>query len=225
MVLEISVNGGVFSDITSGGNAFIAGGYNADIDWRRSAVRSPVARRGADSPAGTTGPPPLTSPRRSICPRRRPVSRSSFAGGAARDRQQRGLPQAPPGCASTASRSAAWRTSAAPSARSRGSINHRAWLPCDRYPDSPADRPGWARLSPAGADPGTFRRGGELRCPQHRRWPWRSMSRSRGTSADGSLKGLPGAFAPAADRGRRLLVPPRRRGPTTRSRRLGRGAG
>ena len=27
MVLEISINGGAFNDITTGGNAFIAGGY------------------------------------------------------------------------------------------------------------------------------------------------------------------------------------------------------
>src|SRR5262249_17372603 len=31
MVLEISINGGAFVDITTGGNNFIAGGYNATI--------------------------------------------------------------------------------------------------------------------------------------------------------------------------------------------------
>jgi hypothetical protein len=31
MVLEISIDGGAFSDITTGGNAFISGGYNATL--------------------------------------------------------------------------------------------------------------------------------------------------------------------------------------------------
>jgi len=32
MVLEISINGGAFNDITTGGNAFTAGGYTRTID-------------------------------------------------------------------------------------------------------------------------------------------------------------------------------------------------
>jgi hypothetical protein len=44
MVLEISINGGAYADITAGGNAFIAGGYNATIS---TAFGSPIAGRPA----------------------------------------------------------------------------------------------------------------------------------------------------------------------------------
>jgi hypothetical protein len=56
MVLEISVNGGAFSDITTGGNAFLAGGYNATIS---SSFSSPIAGRSAWSglSGGTTTTP------------------------------------------------------------------------------------------------------------------------------------------------------------------------
>jgi len=56
MVLEISVNGGVFSDITSGGNAFIAGGYTRTID---STFGSSLSGRQAWSglSGGTTAAP------------------------------------------------------------------------------------------------------------------------------------------------------------------------
>jgi hypothetical protein len=56
MVLEISINGGAFSDITTGGNAFIAGGYNYTIS---SSFSSPIAGRMAWSglSGGTTAAP------------------------------------------------------------------------------------------------------------------------------------------------------------------------
>jgi FG-GAP-like repeat len=44
MVLEISINGGAFSDITTGGNPFISGGYNSTIS---SNYGSPIAGRSA----------------------------------------------------------------------------------------------------------------------------------------------------------------------------------
>jgi hypothetical protein len=50
MVLEISIDGGAFADITTGGNAFISGGYNATI-W--SDCGCPLAGRQAWS--GTSG--------------------------------------------------------------------------------------------------------------------------------------------------------------------------
>jgi len=43
-VLEISINGGAFQDITTGGNAFVAGGYNGTIS---TAFGSPIAGRPA----------------------------------------------------------------------------------------------------------------------------------------------------------------------------------
>ena len=46
MVLEYSVNGGAFTDITSGGNAFLTGAIRARFR-PVSAARSPAARRGA----------------------------------------------------------------------------------------------------------------------------------------------------------------------------------
>jgi subtilisin-like proprotein convertase family protein len=56
MVLEISINGGAFNDITTGGNAFIAGGYTRLID---STFGSPIAGRNAWSglSGGTTAAP------------------------------------------------------------------------------------------------------------------------------------------------------------------------
>jgi subtilisin-like proprotein convertase family protein len=56
MVLEISINGGAFNDITTGGNAFIAGGYTRTID---STFSSPIAGRSAWSglSGGTTAAP------------------------------------------------------------------------------------------------------------------------------------------------------------------------
>ena len=56
MVLEISVNGGAFTDITSGGGAFIAGGYTRTIS---TGFSSPIAGRSAWSglSAGTTSAP------------------------------------------------------------------------------------------------------------------------------------------------------------------------
>ena len=56
MVLEISINGGAFNDITTGGNAFIAGGYTRTID---STFGSPIAGRLAWSglSGGTTAAP------------------------------------------------------------------------------------------------------------------------------------------------------------------------
>lgn len=56
MVLEISINGGAFNDITTGGNAFIAGGYNRTIS---GAFTSPIANRQAWSAlsGGTTAAP------------------------------------------------------------------------------------------------------------------------------------------------------------------------
>src|SRR5207253_38157 len=44
MVLEISINGGAFTDITTGGNAFLSGGYNATIS---ALFGSPIAGRPA----------------------------------------------------------------------------------------------------------------------------------------------------------------------------------
>jgi len=56
MVLEISINGGAFNDITTGGNAFIAGGYTRTID---ATFSSPIAGRQAWSglSGGTTAAP------------------------------------------------------------------------------------------------------------------------------------------------------------------------
>jgi hypothetical protein len=56
MVLEISINGGAFQDITAGGNGFIAGGYNATIS---PFFGSPIAGRRAWSglSAGTSASP------------------------------------------------------------------------------------------------------------------------------------------------------------------------
>ncbi|HEV7473039.1 MAG TPA: carboxypeptidase regulatory-like domain-containing protein [Pyrinomonadaceae bacterium] len=56
MVLEISINGGAFNDITTGGNAFIAGGYTRTID---ATFGSPIAGRLAWSglSGGTTAAP------------------------------------------------------------------------------------------------------------------------------------------------------------------------
>jgi subtilisin-like proprotein convertase family protein len=56
MVLEISINGGAFNDITTGGNAFIAGGYTRTID---ATFGSPIAGRLAWSglSGGTTATP------------------------------------------------------------------------------------------------------------------------------------------------------------------------
>ena len=56
MVLEISINGGAFSDITTGGNAFVAGGYNGTIS---TGFSSPIAGRSAWTglSGGTTGAP------------------------------------------------------------------------------------------------------------------------------------------------------------------------
>jgi hypothetical protein len=56
MVLEISINGGAYSDITSGGNAFTAGGYNKTISANFS---SAIAGRQAWSglSGGTTAAP------------------------------------------------------------------------------------------------------------------------------------------------------------------------
>ncbi len=56
MVLEISINGGAFTDITAGGNAFIAGGYNATIS---ASFGNPIGGRMAWSglSAGTTAAP------------------------------------------------------------------------------------------------------------------------------------------------------------------------
>lgn len=56
MVLEISINGGAFNDITTGGNAFIAGGYNRTIS---TSFASPIAGRLAWSAlsGGTTAAP------------------------------------------------------------------------------------------------------------------------------------------------------------------------
>ena len=56
MVLEISINGGAFTDITSGGNAFITGGYTSTIS---SSYANALAGRQAWSglSAGTTSSP------------------------------------------------------------------------------------------------------------------------------------------------------------------------
>jgi subtilisin-like proprotein convertase family protein len=56
MVLEISINGGAFNDITTGGNAFIAGGYTRTISGGFS---SPIGGRQAWSglSGGTTAAP------------------------------------------------------------------------------------------------------------------------------------------------------------------------
>ena len=56
MVLEISINGGGFVDITAGGNAFLAGGYTATIDSR---YFNPIAGREAWTglSAGSPGAP------------------------------------------------------------------------------------------------------------------------------------------------------------------------
>jgi len=56
MVLEISINGGAFADITTGGNAFISGGYNRTIS---ASFSSPIAGRLAWSAlsGGTTAAP------------------------------------------------------------------------------------------------------------------------------------------------------------------------
>jgi hypothetical protein len=56
MVLEISINGGAFADITAGGNAFTAGGYTRTIS---SGFSSPLAGRSAWSglSGGTTTTP------------------------------------------------------------------------------------------------------------------------------------------------------------------------
>ena len=56
MVLEISINGGAFNDITTGGNNFLAGGYTRTID---ATFGSPIAGRLAWSglSGGTTGAP------------------------------------------------------------------------------------------------------------------------------------------------------------------------
>jgi subtilisin-like proprotein convertase family protein len=56
MVLEISINGGAFNDITTGGNAFIAGGYTRTID---ATFGSPIAGRPAWSglSGGSTAAP------------------------------------------------------------------------------------------------------------------------------------------------------------------------
>ena len=56
MVLEISINGGAFSDITTGGNAFITGGYTHTIS---STYSSPISGRMAWSglSGGTTAAP------------------------------------------------------------------------------------------------------------------------------------------------------------------------
>ncbi|MFM9904214.1 MAG: carboxypeptidase regulatory-like domain-containing protein [Pyrinomonadaceae bacterium] len=56
MVLEISINGGAFADITTGGNAFIAGGYTRTI---ASTFSNPIAGRMAWSglSGGTTAAP------------------------------------------------------------------------------------------------------------------------------------------------------------------------
>ncbi|HKB68576.1 MAG TPA: carboxypeptidase regulatory-like domain-containing protein, partial [Pyrinomonadaceae bacterium] len=56
MVLEISINGGAFADITTGGNAFVAGGYTRTISGSFS---SPIANRQAWSglSGGTTAAP------------------------------------------------------------------------------------------------------------------------------------------------------------------------
>ena len=48
MVLEISIDGGAFADITTGGNAFLSGGYNATIS---SSFGNPLAGRQAWSGA------------------------------------------------------------------------------------------------------------------------------------------------------------------------------
>src|SRR5207249_10944989 len=49
-VLEISINGGAFADITSGGGSFVTGGYNDTIS---TAFQSPIAGRSAWS--GSSG--------------------------------------------------------------------------------------------------------------------------------------------------------------------------
>lgn len=56
MVLEISINGGAFADITTGGNAFLTGGYTRGIDTQ---YQSPIAGRQAWSglSGGTTAAP------------------------------------------------------------------------------------------------------------------------------------------------------------------------
>jgi len=56
MVLEISINGGAFGDITTGGNAFTAGGYSRNIS---TSFGSPIAGRPAWSglSGGTTAAP------------------------------------------------------------------------------------------------------------------------------------------------------------------------
>ncbi|HEV7949249.1 MAG TPA: proprotein convertase P-domain-containing protein, partial [Glaciihabitans sp.] len=56
MVLEISINGGAFNDITTGGNAFTAGGYTRTID---ATFGNPLAGRPAWSglSGGTTAAP------------------------------------------------------------------------------------------------------------------------------------------------------------------------
>ncbi len=61
MVLEISINGGAFQDITTGGNAFLAGGYNATIS---SSFGNPIGGRAAWSGLSggtTTAPTYITS--------------------------------------------------------------------------------------------------------------------------------------------------------------------
>ena len=60
MVLEISINGGAYNDITSGGNNFITGGYTRTIS---TAFGSPIAGRPAWSglSAGTTSAPAYIS--------------------------------------------------------------------------------------------------------------------------------------------------------------------
>jgi hypothetical protein len=44
MVLEVSIDGGAFADITTGGNAFLSGGYNATLS---SSFGNPLAGRSA----------------------------------------------------------------------------------------------------------------------------------------------------------------------------------
>jgi hypothetical protein len=61
MVLEISINGGAFSDITTGGNNFIAGGYTGTIS---TGFGSPIAGRSAWtglSSGSTAAPAYITS--------------------------------------------------------------------------------------------------------------------------------------------------------------------
>jgi len=56
MVLEISINGGAFNDITTGGNDFLAGAYTRTIS---ATFGSPIAGRKAWSglSSGTTAAP------------------------------------------------------------------------------------------------------------------------------------------------------------------------